>query len=267
MQHVSLGEPFGIAVWKVCSCLGLHYVGEQSGKSVWEDAGGTITDEPQFRILNCCIGHAKVWRAKISEYYGILPEHAKMLMSRLPCGGSLTPDNAWEATNADEQLPLLLELRHAIHCAQDLFSEMSEAYKRILHMRKVSQARCPRNSALAWFFMDGQQQVMNHASVIAKPHAHIRSFVFDSIYVLGASQEHLQQIYAGVAPEIHKRHHIRLALKSASGDKVSYLAPCDDCHELVPTPRGFQASSDLLRCAACNGAGAAGVREAALSPP
>ena len=129
--------------------------------------------------------------------------------------------------HSDDVLPCLLDLRHAFLRGQKILDEKSDLYKKIAAMPKVQTASNPQSSALALFLQTGENDVpgaMGRA-IQNQEDLHILAYVFDGLYYMAKSNEHLVTVLKRVALEIYQSHGMRLALKSMTGEVMAKFQP------------------------------------------
>ena len=173
-----------------------------------------------FGILALPYEHAPKLLAAFAQYYNIEPVFAKAVFKRFHNGGSMHPDAAAESDMREDELPCLLELKHVLEKAYRFLAATDELYKKIFALPSVQN----RETAFAIYL----QHLMTDALEIVSPDVEeaglrILAYVFDGVYVLAESEDHLMKSFETIAQKAFAEHHIKLSLKKADGTKLKDL--------------------------------------------
>ena len=136
------------------------------------------------------------------------------------------PDEDVLTPRGDDVLPCLLALQRAVLSAQSVLEVQDESMRSIISMPKVQTADNPKASALALYLFDGEHGALCTLSRLTRERGlHILSYVFDGVYVLADSMEDLKRHFKVIAQECCDTTGLRIALKNASGAKLSVFTP------------------------------------------
>ena len=92
-------------------------------------------------------------------------------------------------------LPCLLELRRAVASGAELLAQKDEQFKHICGLEKVKAASNPNATALALYLQDLEHKcICDVAAEASTMGVRIMSYVFDGLYVLARSDEHLHSV-------------------------------------------------------------------------
>lgn len=168
--------------------------------------------------------HTDVWKKQVATYYGIEEAEAKIIFTRFIMGGSLLPDAEWEPVHgrAGDEQPCLLQLLWEVRRAHTLLEARSDRYQHVLQLPRVQAAERSEMSALCVLLMDAETRVMRALLDIASGTGlKVLSVVFDGVYVLAHSVDHLDNAFNTVAAQAYESMGMRLALKDVAGRKMS----------------------------------------------
>ena len=115
-------------------------------------------------------------------------------------------------------MPCLLELRDAFLRGASFLMQKDTKFQAISQLEKVRAASNPQATTLALYLQDREHYYISEIAAEATTRgARVMSYVFDGLYILASSEEHLQHVYEAVAITIFTRLGIQIALKSADG--------------------------------------------------